>query len=153
VIEVVLLDSGILALAAQRLGVAEADACRAWIGDCLNAGARVLVPSIANYETRRELIRAGKTAGVARLDAFISAEPDRYLLLTDVDLRLAAELWAKARQQGLPTADPKALDIDVILAAQALSLNLGADRFIVATTNVRHLSRFVPADLWNNIRL
>jgi hypothetical protein len=36
-------------------------------------------------------------------------------------LRLAAELWAKARQRERPTAEAKDLDIDVILAAKPLS--------------------------------
>jgi predicted nucleic acid-binding protein len=152
VTEVILLDSGILSLAAQRPGVQDADACREWIVDCLKAGAKIMVPAIANYEARRELLRARKTAGVARLDAFIRAEADRYLPLLDADLLRAADLWAHTRQQGLPTADAKALDIDVILAAQALSLNLTPARFVVATTNIRHLSRFVPAELWENIR-
>jgi hypothetical protein len=37
----------------------------------------------------------------------------------------------------------------MILAAQALTL--GVADVIIATTNVGHLSRFVPADLWYNI--
>ncbi len=52
----------------------------------------------------------------------------------------AAELWALARNRGTPTADPKALDADVILAAQTLQIN-GS----VATENVEHLSLFVDA--------
>jgi len=72
---------------------------------------------------KRELLRAGKIFSVARLQAFTSATPDRYLPLSDEALRLAAELWAKARQQGRPTADAKDLDIDVILAAQASRLD------------------------------
>lgn len=44
------------------------------------------------------------------------------------------------------------LDIDVILAAQALTLGVPAGDFIVATSNVAHLSRFVSADLWSNIK-
>ena len=64
---------------------------------------------------------------------------------------LAADLWASSRQSGLPTGDPKKLDIDVILAAQALTLGIPASEVIVATSNVSHISRFVPADLWNNI--
>lgn len=150
-IEAVILDSGILTLATQRQGIPVADACRIWVFNCVTAGVRVVVPAISNYEARRELIRADKTAGLARLDEFIPAEPDRYLPLTDADLYQAAELWARARRQGLPSADPKALDIDVLLAAQALSLSLAAGRFTVATSNVRHLSRFVPADRWQNI--
>jgi hypothetical protein len=63
-------------------------------------------------------------------------------------MRWAAELWAQARQGGYPTAPDPALDGDVILAAQALSLGVPV---VVATANVAHLSRFVPADVWQNI--
>jgi len=56
----------------------------------------------------------------------------------------AAELWAEVRRRGRPTADPQALDGDVILAAQTLSIG-GR----VATENVGHLSLFVEAADWN----
>jgi predicted nucleic acid-binding protein len=59
----------------------------------------------------------------------------------------AAELWAMARRVGQPTADPNELDCDVILAAQALSVNA-----IVATENVKHLARFVDASHWKDLR-
>jgi hypothetical protein len=149
---VILLDSGILSLATQRKGVREADDCRQWIAECVQAGASVRVPAIAHYEARRELLRARKMAAIARLDAFITAEHDRYILLTEPALRLAAELWARTRQQGRPTADPKALDVDVILAAQALTLDVPPGTLVVATTNLRHLSLFVNAQLWTDIQ-
>ena len=57
--------------------------------------------------------------------------------------------WAQARQQGRPTAGDKTIDGDVILAAQAKTL--GVIDFVIATTNVGHLSRFAEADLWQNI--
>jgi len=106
------------------------------------------VPAIVYYEIKRELLRANKVVGIARLDAFVSATPDRYLALTDDALRFAAELWAQSRRTGRPTADPIALDIDVLLAAQALR---SAGSPIVATTNPKHLSQFVPAQLWTEI--
>ena len=55
------------------------------------------------------------------------------------------------RNAGTPTAGVDALDGDVILAAQALSLGVATQDLVVATTNVAHLSLFVPADLWTNI--
>lgn len=64
-------------------------------------------------------------------------------------MRQAAELWARARQMGQPTAGDQTIDADMILAAQALTL--GAPAVVIATTNVGHLSRFVPAELWQNI--
>jgi hypothetical protein len=64
---------------------------------------------------------------------------------------LAAELWATARQQGRPTADAKDLDIDVILAAQALSFGPAPSDVVVATSNPKHLSQFVAAQNWNEI--
>jgi hypothetical protein len=51
----------------------------------------------------------------------------------------------------MPTADPLELDADVILAAQAyLLIRTGLD-VVVATTNVGHLARFVPAKKWDEI--
>lgn len=59
----------------------------------------------------------------------------------------AAELWAEVRKRGMPTADSKALDCDVILAAQALAVD-----GLVATENVGHLSRLARAKSWRDIR-
>jgi hypothetical protein len=50
-----------------------------WLKDCLLAGARVVVPAIVYYEIKRELPRANKAIGIARLDAFVNAAPDRYV--------------------------------------------------------------------------
>jgi predicted nucleic acid-binding protein len=111
----------------------------------------VVVPEIVDYELRRELLRARKTASVARLDAFNSSAPDRYLPVTTVAIRRAAELWADVRQRGLPTTDPRELDVDVILAAQALTAGLSVGDLIVARSNPIHLSRFLTADLWQNV--
>jgi hypothetical protein len=108
------------------------------------------VPEIVDYELRRELLRLKKISAVARLDAFNAAAPDRYLPLATPALRLAADLWAQVRQAGLPTADPHALDADVILAAQVRVAGLAADT-VVATGNLGHLTRVVIADLWTNI--
>jgi hypothetical protein len=109
------------------------------------------VPEVADYEVRRELIRAGKSAGIARLDIFNTARADRYLPLTTPAMRLAASLWAQARTMGVPTADARALDADVVLAAQALSAGFLSGEFMIASTNVRHIARFVPTDVWRNI--
>ena len=65
----------------------------------------------------------------------------------------AAELWAQVRQMGQPTADPNALDGDVILAAQTIiTAQQRQQEIIIATTNVGHLSRFTTAQHWNDIR-
>ncbi len=84
-----------------------------------------------------------------RLDGFkrvFGYEP----LTTEVMLS-AAGLWADSRKRGLPTGTDRELDIDVILAAQAQVLEHGGDLVVVATTNPRHLSRFVEARPWQQI--
>jgi predicted nucleic acid-binding protein len=146
--DVLLLDSGPLGLITQPQRSHEVIAITDWLKDCLREGARVLVPAIVYYEIKRELLRANKTIGIARLDAFVNAAPDRYLALSDDALRFAAELWAQSRRAGRPTADTLALDIDVLLAAQSLRV---AGSAVVATTNPKHLSQFVPALLWRDI--
>jgi hypothetical protein len=72
--------------------------------------------------------------------------------ITTETLLLAAELWAVARQEGRPAADEKALDGDVILAAQTRLLEVPRNEAIVATANVGHIARFVHADLWQRIQ-
>ena len=144
------LDSGPLGLVTQPKISAEVLAINRWLLDCLSIGDTVLVPAIIYYEVRRELLQAQKAAGLARLDAFVEIDSNRYLALTDGALRFATELWAKARQQGRPTSSAHDLDIDVILAAQALTFGGGAE-IVVVTTNPRHLGQFVNARLWNDV--
>lgn len=133
-IRYIVLDASPLGLLTQREGVAMADACRQWVDDCLARGARIYVPEIADYEVRRELLRAGKSSGIARLDAFIAAEPSRYLPITTAAMRQAALFWAEARRRGQPTAPDPALDADTILASQAATLD--------APTGRRHRRHF-----------
>ena len=143
----VLLDAAPLGLLAAPPRKPAARACAVWLAGLMNVGIRIIVPEITDYEVRRELIRAGKTRSVKRLDAL--AQATEYLPITTAAMRRAAELWAQARQQGQPTAGDNTIDADMILAAQALML--GEPQVVVATTNVGHLSRFVPADDWQNI--
>ena len=110
---------------------------------------------MADYEVRRELARLKRPASIKELDIWNSTPSDRYLVLTDAALKRAANLWAEVRNQGLVTADPKELDCDALIAAQALEYQevhrLADEKIVVATTNVGHISRFVRAELWSNI--
>jgi len=143
---VVVLDAGPLGLLVNPNQRPQPTACRAWLAALRAASRRVVVPEIADYEVRRELIRIGSHTALANLDAF-GAQLD-YLPLTTAAMHLAAEFWAQARISGLPTASDPALDGDVILAAQAHSLNTPV---VVATGHVAHLTRFIPAELWSAI--
>lgn len=70
-------------------------------------------------------------------------------------LKEAATLWAEARSQGIPTADEKSLDVDIILCAQwkLLTQEFSGRSIIIATTNVKHLNRFAIAEDWRNIKV
>ncbi|AFY61416.1 type II toxin-antitoxin system VapC family toxin [Synechococcus sp. PCC 6312] len=113
------------------------------------SGTTVIIPEIADYELRRELLRANKEEGLKRLDELIKLV--EYLPICTLAMRQAAQLWAQARQQGQPTAHDKNIDADMILIAQAKTLS--ARNVVIATTNVRHLSRFINAEIWPNILL
>jgi predicted nucleic acid-binding protein len=111
---------------------------QAWAG-----GAMLVIPEIADYEVRRELLRKPLPDAVRRLDSL--QDKFRYAAITTGVMHKAADLWADARRQGHPTADDKALDADVIVVAQALLFAGLGDKLTVATDNVRHLSRFLDA--------
>ena len=110
-----------------------------------------MVPEIVQYELKRELLRLRHVNTAAALTQFSHMIPDRYLPLTTAAMERAAELWADVRQRGVPTADRFALDVDVILAALVLTAGLGLADVVVATSNARHLSMFVPAAEWQTI--
>lgn len=145
----VFLDTGPLGLATNPKQSAEALECREWLQSLVDRGIEVYVPEIADYELRRELIRAGKVNGLKRLD--IVKEALRFQPITTEAMLRAAELWAEARNAGLPTAPDGALDGDAILAAQALTAGFEPGDVVVATTNVGHFGRFVDAKLWREL--
>ncbi len=94
----ILLDAGPLGLVSNPRYSPQNTACAQWLQALLAGGERVIVPEIADYEIRRELLRAGKRHGVARLDAMVAWL--EYLPITTAAMRRAAELWALARQRG-----------------------------------------------------
>ena len=116
----------------------------AWHRRLRQTGSIVIIAEIADFEVRRNLLLAGLDAARDVLDELKASEI--YQPITTPAMLRAAELWADARRRGRPTADPKELDGDVILAAQAIEA--GA---VVATENVSHLSRYVPAYHWSAI--
>ena len=107
------------------------------------------VPEVVHYELRRELLRLGKSQSLSRLAAFV-AETGFFRTHSGVFTR-AAELWAEARRLGRPTADSKALDIDMLLCATVQLLRESGIDAVIATTNVRHLKPFVPAYEWQTL--
>ena len=150
-IRAIVLDSGPLALLVHQRPGPMVTQCIAWLKSKTDLGVRIYVPEIVDYELRRELLRLELSAAINDLDAFSALAPDRFLRLTSSDLRKAAELWAQARKAGRPTSHQHELDVDVILSAQAISLGLPSDDFVVATSNVGHISRFVRAAHWSAI--
>lgn len=116
----------------------------AWVRRLRAGGVSIVLPEIADCEVRRSLLLEDLSRSLARLDQLkqtLVYAP----ITTDVMLK-AAELWADARKRGKPTADPKELDGDAVLAAQALELEA-----VVATENVGHLSLFVEAKDWREL--
>ncbi len=150
---VIILDTFPTSSVAKRPGRRPtlSDQCHQWVDACEDAGHTILVPAISYYEALRELELRRAASQIERLKDFCLL-PTRFIPLTTSHIETAARLWGETRRAGRPTASDDALDGDVILAAQALSLGLSPSDYIVATTNISHLSRFVPADEWTNIQ-
>lgn len=115
-----------------------------WLVRMLKGRVEVIIPEITDFELRRNLLLEGLLESVRRLDDLKAVFT--YLPLSTRVMLRAAELWAEARKRGKGTADPKELDVDVILAAQAHEVG-----GIVVTENVGHLALFVEAKEWQEI--
>ena len=146
---VILLDAGPLGLITNPRASQETRECNQWLESLALQEIQVKIPEIADFEVRRELLRADKFKGIERLnDLQLYLE---YIPLTTQTMLKAAQFWAQVRKQGMPTADDKALDGDVILAAQAILIQDEGHEVIIATTNVGHLSRLAQAKKWRDI--
>jgi predicted nucleic acid-binding protein len=129
----------------------ETDFCREWVFSCAASGNKIYVPEICYYETLRELERRFAVVQIQKLRTFCHAEIDRFIPINSQHIDEAARLWGQVRNQGKTTAGNDDLDGDMILIAQALSLNIPVSSLVIATTNVAHIGIFAPAEEWRSI--
>ncbi len=151
----IVLDSGPLGMIVRAPSKPHIVRCLTWLKTIQATGAVVIIPDIAHYEVRRELLRIRAVGSLRRLDyALDPSSGFEHLLLTADAIIKAAEFWAVLRQSGLPTSSPDALDADPILAGQAALASQAGDTVTVDTTNLTHLNRFpgIDAQLWDQIR-
>jgi len=158
---VVYLDTGPLGLVCHPQPVKDQEPSdfQFWVKKALVKRIRIIIPAVADYELRRELIRNGSTDSITKLDLIESGGYTDfpgiiYLPLSDAAIKRAAEMWADARNKGYSTAQDKALDGDVLVAAQALDHAASSSRFTIATGNLKDIARYVGsrrAKLWTDI--
>jgi hypothetical protein len=154
---IVFIDSGVLGILANPNKVGEISDCEQWLYRLLSQGVYICSSDLCDYEVRRNLIletnkkpHLNSINNLDELRELITFLPVSASLLTQ-----AASLWAKARIRGMPTANDKNLDVDIIICTQWQMLKEEfPNRYIViATTNVKHLSRFAVALSWKDIKL
>lgn len=143
---IIAFDAGPTGLACGRPDKPEVAAILDWMRRAAGKGRTMIVlPEVVDYEVRRNLLSIEHGGGsVRRLDELV--RPGGlliYLPINTAAMRRAARLWSEARRGGYSTAGEKAIDGDVILAAQALEYIGEGDRLIVATGNETDLSRYV----------
>ena len=153
---IICLDTGILGILTSPNDRQEVIDCRNWLYQLTARGVYFVSSDICDYEVRRSLIlesfKYNREQSIKKLNNL--QEIVDFFPVTTNAMRLAAYLWATSRSQGQPTADPKTIDADVIIAAQCqlLQQEYPGQSLIIATTNVNHLSRFIDAQEWQNIR-
>ena len=152
---IVLIDSGVLGKLCNPNRTEETIAVNDWLFSLLSKGVFVVSSYICDYEVRRSLIldslRKPNINSLEDLDEIKNLVT--FLPISNEIMLEAASLWAQARIQGLPTADEKSLDADIIICAQyqILEQEYPGRYIVIATTNVKHLSRFAEAKKWQEI--
>lgn len=152
---IVFLDSGIIGLLSSPNDRELAVNCQSWLYRLLSRSVYVVSSDICDYEVRRGLELAlhknPHVSGLSRLDGL--AQIIDFLPTERVVLQRAAKIWAEARITGQGTAGDRELDADIIIAAHWLILTeeYPGQAVTIATTNVKHLSRFTIARSWEEI--
>lgn len=152
---IVLIDSGVLGKLCNPNSSPEVEAARERLYTLLAKGVYIVSSQICDYEVRRSLIlnslRGFSSEGIDNLNKL--SEFIDFLPVNNTVLLKASKLWAEARIQGIPTADDKSLDADIIICAQykVLEQEYPGRYIVIATTNIKHLSRFTEAKEWQEI--
>jgi predicted nucleic acid-binding protein len=152
---IVFLDSGIIGLLSSPNDRELAINCQSWLYRLLSRSVYVVSSDICDYEVRRGLELAlhknPHVSGLSRLDAL--AQIVDFLPTERIVLQRAAKIWAGARITCQGTAGDRELDADIIIAAHWLILTeeYPGQAVTIATTNVKHLSRFTIARSWEEI--
>ena len=152
---IVFLDSGILGLISSPNERAEVMACQNWVMGLMAKGVYVVSSDICDYEIRRSLLlletQKLTQVSLTRLERW--RDVIDFLPLTTNVMKSAAKVWADSKLRGLPTAELKNIDADMIIVAQWLLLSeeYPGRRITIATTNVKHLKPFCEAMVWQDI--
>lgn len=124
------------------------DAISTWFDRAVDAGYRVIIPEVIDYEVRRGLLRIPARKQLEELDALI--DTFYFVPITRSVMQDAAHVWADARNRGKPFTSDDRLDGDAILIAQVRALG-DPEAVTVVTENVRHLRPFTSAVRWQEI--
>jgi hypothetical protein len=89
-VRVVVLDSGLLGMVTNPTASAINDQASLWLEGILRSGVEVILPEIADYEVRRELLLHDKLGGLRRLDILKESPTITFLPITTSAMLLAA---------------------------------------------------------------
>lgn len=128
---------------------------RAWLQAWLDYAGRVdgveiVVSAIADYELRRGYLseidrKEDERKALERLDHY--CEILGVQQVSERNFKDAAAMWAEARRGGWSTAPERAVDWDVLIAAQAMEIHS-----VVVTSNEKHLTRYgINARDWHEV--
>jgi predicted nucleic acid-binding protein len=154
---IIFLDSGVIGLLCNPNPHPEAIAITRWFERMLCRGAYIISSTICDYEVRRGLrlssLQGGSTEGINKLNLF--QEVIEFIPVTLEIADMSAELWAESKQQGKSTAQSNSLDADIVICAsyRVWKSTYPGREIVIATTNVKHLSRFANALEWSEINL
>ncbi|MDJ0674543.1 MAG: nuclease [Calothrix sp. MO_167.B42] len=149
----ILLDSQPLSLITNPRDSQKSLGCKNKIKKLIRNNILVVVPEIIDYELRRTLICGEEITGIKNLNR-LGDMGIVYMPINTEIMNKASELWAWARRTGQSTAHKEKIDIDVILAAQAIILAKQTQEYtIVATSNVSDIQRYTYAKKLEDIEL
>jgi predicted nucleic acid-binding protein len=117
----------------------------------------VVSSMVCDYEVRRGLLLTQKqgiiASGLPLLDDLHQLID--FLPVDKTVWTLAVDIWARARASGQPTAGERNLDADMVICAtwQDLATRYPGQEVIIATTNIRHLSRFANVTKWEDLSI